>query len=274
VRGADGTEEEHIIPHGKQLMVHAKDSVRAGDPLVRGPLVPHDLLGVIGVEEVQQYLLHEIQNVYRSQRVEVDDKHIEIVVSQMLRKVRVTDVGDTHLLPGIVLDKFEFRKLNQNLANSVKVTTPGDTEFQPGDIVPRKTFDEVNAAVEADGGRGASHQKPKPATAAVQLLGVTKAAVQNESFLSAASFQETTKVLTEAAIAGKVDHLVGLKENVILGHLIPAGTGFKTHQSAEVRVMPEALHEMKAEHDRIMAQRLELLKEGATEGNAVPAVQP
>jgi DNA-directed RNA polymerase subunit beta' len=128
--------------------------------------------------------------------------------------------------------------------------------------VPRKTFDEVNAAIEADGGKVAAFQRPKPATAAVQLLGITKAAVQSESFISAASFQETTKVLTEAAIAGKVDHLVGLKENVILGHLIPAGTGFKTHQAAEVRVRAEALQELKAEHDRIMAARLELLKEG------------
>ena len=262
VRGSDGTEVEHIIPHGKPLMVHAKDAVRAGDALVRGPLVPHDILRVSGVEAVQQYLLHEIQNVYRSQRVDVDDKHIEIVVSQMLRKVRVTEVGDTDLLPGIVLDKFEFRKLNTGLANSVKITTPGDTEFQAGDIVPRKTFDEVNPAVEADGGRPATFQKPRPATAAVQLLGITKAAVQSESFISAASFQETTKVLTEAAIAGKVDHLVGLKENVILGHLIPAGTGFKNHQAAEVRVRAEALQELKAEHDRIMAARLELLKEG------------
>ena len=274
VRGSDGTEVEHVIPHGKPLMVHAKDPVRAGDPLVRGPLVPHDILRVSGVEAVQQYLLHEIQNVYRSQRVDVDDKHIEIVVSQMLRKVRVTDVGDTDLLPGIVLDKFEFRKLNMNLANSVKITTPGDTEFQVGDIVPRKTFDEVNPAVEAEGGQPATFQKPRPSTAAVQLLGITKAAVQSESFISAASFQETTKVLTEAAIAGKVDHLVGLKENVILGHLIPAGTGFKYHQQAEVRVRAEALQELKAEHDRIMAARLELLKEGAGgDGSAVPATQ-
>ena len=275
VRGSDGTEVEHIIPHGKPLMVHAKDAVRAGDALVRGPLVPHDILRVSGVEAVQQYLLHETQNVYRSQRVDVDDKHIEIVVSQMLRKVRVTDVGDTNLLPGIVLDKFEFRKLNTELANSVKITTPGETEFQPGDIVLRKDFDETNAAVEADGGKPAASQKPRPATAAVQLLGITKAAVQSESFISAASFQETTKVLTEAAIAGKIDHLVGLKENVILGHLIPAGTGFHTHQSSEVRVRPEAQQELKAEHDRILAARLELLKEGAGgDANAIPVVQP
>ncbi len=267
VVGSDGTEQEHIIPHGKQLMVHAKDVVRAGDALVRGPLVPQDILRVSGVDAVQQYFLHEIQNVYRSQRVEVDDKHIEIVVAQMLRKFRVTDVGDTNLLPGIVIDKYEFRRLNQKLAESVKITDVGGTEFQTGDIVPRKTFDETNAAVEAEGSKPASFQRPRPATGSVQLLGITKAAVQSESFISAASFQETTKVLTEAAIAGKVDHLVGLKENVILGHLIPAGTGFKGHQMAEVRVRAEALQELKAEHDRIMAARLEMLKEGGSSEN-------
>ncbi|MFB3106583.1 MAG: DNA-directed RNA polymerase subunit beta', partial [Pseudomonadales bacterium] len=129
VRGEDGTEVEHIIPHGKQLLVHAKDIVKSGDALVRGPLVPHDILRVSGAEAVQQYLLHEIQNVYRSQRVEIDDKHIEIVIAQMLHKVRVEEVGDTNLLPGIVLDKFEFQRVNQQLMKCVKITDPGDTEF-------------------------------------------------------------------------------------------------------------------------------------------------
>ncbi len=210
---------------------------------------------------MQQYLLHEIQNVYRAQRVEIDDKHIEIVVAQMLRKVRVEDVGDTDLLPGIVIDKFDFRRVNQKLMDCVKVTEPGDTEFQLGDIVPISTIEEVNAQIEAMDGTPAKSTRPQPATARTQLLGITKAAVQSESFISAASFQETTKVLTEAALAGKVDFLVGLKENVILGHLIPAGTGFRTHQSAEVRIRPEALMEQKAERDKILAARRELLNE-------------
>jgi DNA-directed RNA polymerase subunit beta' len=261
INGPDGTIVEHIIPHGQHLLVHAGDIVSAGDALVRGPLVPHDILRVSGEEAVQQYLLHEVQNVYRAQRVDIDDKHIEIVVAQMLRKVRIDDVGDTNLLPGIVIDKFEFRRLNQQLLESVRVTDPGDTEFQEGDIVPHGTIEEVNAEIEAMGGTPAKHARPRPATASTQLLGITKAAVQSESFISAASFQETTKVLTEAALAGKVDNLLGLKENVILGHLIPAGTGFKTHQSAEVRIRPEALMEQKAERDRILAQRRELLSE-------------
>src|SRR5580700_10442204 len=205
VRGDDGTEVEHIIPHGKQLLVHANDRVRAGDALVRGPLVPHDILRVSGAEAVQQYLLHEIQNVYRSQRVEIDDKHIEIVVSQMLRKLRVEDVGDSTMLPGVVLDKFEFRRANEALMECVKITDPGNTEFQIGDIVPASTLEEVNAQVEAADQKPAKSTRPRAATASIQLLGITKAAVQSESFISAASFQETTKVLTEAALAGKVD---------------------------------------------------------------------
>ena len=259
VRGEEGTEVEHIIPPGKQLLVHTGDTVVAGDSLVAGPLVPHDILAVSGEEAVQQYLLHEVQQVYRAQRVEIDDKHIEIVLAQMLRKIRVDDTGDTELLPGVVVDKFEFRRMNDALKDCVKVSEQGDTEFEPGDVVPKETFESVNADVEADGGKAAKFTKPKPASGSTQLLGITKAAVQSESFISAASFQETTKVLTEAALAGKVDHLVGLKENVILGHLIPAGTGFKLHQDSEVRIRPEALMEQKAEKERILAARREML---------------
>jgi DNA-directed RNA polymerase subunit beta' len=270
VRGADGSEVEHVIPHGRQLLVHNGDLVKAGDALVRGPLVPHDILRVSGEEAVHQYLLHEIQNVYRSQRVTIDDKHIEIVVSQMLRKVRVDEVGDTTLLPGVLLDKFEFRKVNQGLQTSVRVASPGDSEFQEGDLVPIETLNQVNQEIEASGGTPAKGVKPRPATATPQLLGITKAAVQSESFISAASFQETTKVLTEAAIAGKIDSLVGLKENVILGHLIPAGTGFKNHQQSEVRIKMEALAELNAERERILAARANLLNEsdGAPSGLA------
>ncbi|MGC8638628.1 MAG: DNA-directed RNA polymerase subunit beta' [Isosphaeraceae bacterium] len=241
VRNESGIEREHLVPHGKYLRVHGSDRVRAGDPLVEGPLVPHDILRISGEEAVQRYLLREIQNVYRSQRVEIDDKHLEIIIAQMLRKVRVESVGDTGLLPGSVIDKFEFRRVNQELMNCVKVKDSGDTEFRVGDIVPREHFEQENLRTESAGGRKAEWLRTKPAAASTQLLGITKAAVQSESFISAASFQETTKVLTEAALAGKVDFLVGLKENVILGHLVPAGTGFKAHLEAEVRIHPEAL---------------------------------
>ena len=254
-----------MIPPGKQLLVEGGQKIKAGTALIRGPLVPHDILRVQGAEEVQQYLLHEIQNVYRAQRVDIDDKHIEIVVAQMLRKVKIEDVGDTDLLPGVVVDKFEFRRVNEDLKSCVKVLDPGDSEFQEGDIVPVTTIEEVNAEIEADGGSPITTGRPRAAAASTQLLGITKAAVQSESFISAASFQETTKVLTEAALAGKIDNLVGLKENVILGHLVPAGTGFHTHQDSEVRIHPNALEELQAEKERIRANRMNILSESAQE---------
>ncbi|WP_417847637.1 DNA-directed RNA polymerase subunit beta' [Thalassoglobus sp.] len=270
VHGQDGTDAEHSIPHGKALLVHSGDLVAAGDALVRGPLVPHDILRVSGEEAVHQYLLHEIQNVYRAQRVGIDDKHIELVVSQMLRKVRIDDVGDTDLLPGVIVDKWEFRRVNRELMNCVRITNSGATEFVVGDVVPLETVEEVNDQLEADGEDVIEYTRPRPASASTQLLGITKAAVQSESFISAASFQETTKVLTEAALAGKSDQLVGLKENVILGHLIPAGTGFKLHQEAEVRIRPEAQQELREEHARVLAARREMLSENEELGGMHP----
>jgi DNA-directed RNA polymerase subunit beta' len=195
VRNESGMEMAHLIPHGKHFRVHKGDRVKAGEALVDGPLVPRDILRISGEEAVQQYLLREVQNVYRSQNVSIDDKHIEIIIAQMLRNVQVIESGDTDLLPGTVIDKFRFRKINQETVKLGK----------------------------------------KPATAEPLLLGITKASLHSESFLSSASFQETTKVLTEAALAGKTDTLTGLKENVILGHLVPAGTGFKEYLEKGVK---------------------------------------
>ncbi len=189
-----GIEKEHLVPHGKHLRVHSGDPVSAGEPLVDGPMVPQDILRISGETALQNYLLREVQNVYRSQGVAIDDKHIEVILNQMLRKVKIEDAGDTEFLPGIIVDKVRFRMENERVL--------------------------------AEGG--------KPAKASPVLLGITKASLQSESFISAASFQETTKVLTEAAIAGKVDRLQGLKENVILGHLVPAGTGFKRYYRSEL----------------------------------------
>ncbi len=263
VRSESGIEREHLVSHGKHLRVHSGDYVRAGEALVDGPLVPHDILRISGEEAVQHYLTREIQNVYRSQRVEIDDKHIEIIVSSMLRKVRIETVGDTGLLPGSLMDRIEFRQANQKLQGCVRITQKGDSEFAEGNIVPKETLEQVNAQIEALGGTPAKGARPKPATASTQLLGITKASVQSSSFISAASFQETTKVLTEAALAGKVDKLVGLKENVILGHLIPAGTGFKTYQESEVRINPQALEDLAAEKDKVLSRSFPLL-DGAT----------
>ncbi len=236
-----GTEVEHLVPPGKHVRVHANEYVKAGDPLVEGPLVPHDILRISGAEAVQNYLVREVQSVYRSQRVEIDDKHIEVIIGQMLRKVAVKTMGDTGLLPGSVIDKFAFREVNDRLRDCVKIKDPGDSRFEAGKIVTKEQFEEVKASLEAEKKKAPTWEKPTPATALTQLLGITKAAVQSDSFISAASFQETTKVLTEAALAGKVDYLVGLKENVILGHLVPAGTGFHQHQEAEVRINQQAL---------------------------------
>ncbi|HEX3727510.1 MAG TPA: DNA-directed RNA polymerase subunit beta', partial [Pirellulales bacterium] len=167
--------------------------------------------------------------------------------------------GDTTLLPGSVLDKFEFRAANQNLAKCVKISAKGDSDFAEGTIVPKDALEQVNAQIEALGGESSKGTRPKPATASTQLLGITKASVQSSSFISAASFQETTKVLTEAALAGRVDNLVGLKENVILGHLVPAGTGFHAFQDSEVRIRPQALEALAAEKQRTLSRSFPLL---------------
>ena len=271
VRNESGVEREHLVTHGKHLRVHAGDIVKAGEALVDGPLVPHDILRISGEEEVQRYLVREIQNVYRSQRVDIDDKHIEIIVSQMLRKVKIETVGDTDLLPGSVLDKFEFKQANDKIASGLRITDKGDSEFAVGSVVPKDVLAQTNAQIEVLGGTPAKGTKPKPATASTQLLGITKASVQSSSFISAASFQETTKVLTEAALAGKVDNLVGLKENVILGHLIPAGTGFNTFQSAEVRVRPEALDALRIDRDNVLTRQFPLLEAAPAGGDLSPS---
>jgi DNA-directed RNA polymerase subunit beta' len=195
-----GVVQEHLVPHGKHLKVQSGDRVRAGQPLVEGALIPHDILRINGEDALQVYLLREVQGVYRSQNVTIDDKHIEVIVSCMLRKVQVGDPGDTDFLPDAVVDKFRFRKGNQEIVKA----------------------------------------KKRPATAEPVLLGITKAALQSDSMISAASFQETTKVLTEAAIAGRRDPLLGLKENVILGNLVPTGTGFRPLQRTRVKHNVEA----------------------------------
>lgn len=195
VNAEGGVVQEHLVPHGKHLRVQSGDLVRAGQPLIEGPLIPHDILRINGEEALQQYVMREVQNVYRSQDVTIDDKHIEIIVSQMMRKIMVEEAGDSDLLPGVLIDKHKFRRIHDALAKEKK-------------------------------------KRPK---AEPQLLGITKASLQSESLISAASFQETTKVLTEAALAGKKDELVGLKENVILGHLVPTGTGFKNYHWTRIK---------------------------------------
>ena len=215
--------------------MHTGDYVDAGDPLTEGPLVLHDILGIRGEEARQQYLLGEVQSVYRASGVTINDKHIEVILSQMLRKVQVDSVGDTSLLPGDTVDKFRFIEENKRLAQCLKIADPGKTGMAEGEVVEKEKLQQANAEAKANKGKIAKTRKPRPATAKTLLLGITKASLQSESFLSAASFQESTKVFTEASLAGKVDELRGLKENVILGHLIPAGTSFRPYVEMRVK---------------------------------------
>src|SRR2546423_6414311 len=247
VRSEAGMEREHHVPPDKELQVHAGDYVEAGDPLIRGPLIPHDILRIKGEEALHQYLLTEVQNVYRSQGVKINDKHIEIILTQMLRKVKVEDPGDGKFLPGEVVDKFRFRSGNELLNQSLKIEKAGGTTLKEGDIFPRAEIKEANEAAEAAGKESAKGKKPRPARGKTLLLGIAKASLQSESFISAASFQETTKVLTEAALAGAIDLLVGLKENVILGHLIPAGTAFNPYLNLRIKHLAEPPPEIEVE---------------------------
>ncbi|MFG0327569.1 MAG: DNA-directed RNA polymerase subunit beta' [Phycisphaerales bacterium JB037] len=240
-----GIEKDHHVPRDKALLVHAGDYVQAGDPLTEGPLVLHDILRIKGEDALWTYMLDEVQNVYRAQGVTIDDKHIELILSQMLRKVRVENPGDTDLLPHEVVDRFVFRQHNQRVGKYARVTEAGGTDLPVDGLVLRSEIKEANARAEADGKEPAKAKKARPATGRTLLLGITKASLQSESFLSGASFQETTKVLTEASLRGAVDTLVGLKENVLLGHLIPAGTGFRAYEQVRVEhlVEPPAFEE-------------------------------
>jgi DNA-directed RNA polymerase subunit beta' len=200
VRSEEGEVREYQIPQGRHLHVQEGSPVRAGDRLTEGPINPHDILQIKGIEEVQEYLVNEIQEVYRLQGVRIDDKHIEVIVRQMLQKVRIEDPGDSAFLEGEAVDRLMVLHENERLLKEGQ---------QPGTFKPL-------------------------------LLGITKASLSTESFISAASFQETTRVLTEAAIQGKVDHLRGLKENVIIGHLIPAGTGMPSYRKLRLDSEKEA----------------------------------
>ncbi len=234
-----GVEKDHHVPVDKTLLVHAGDIVEAGDQLTEGPMDPKDILRIKGEEELWRYMLDEVQNVYRAQGVVINDKHIELILSQMLRKVKVENPGDTEFLPQEVVDKFEFKQKNNQALSMFRVTEVGGTDLKIGDLVHRDTIKEANAKAEAAGKEGAKARRAKPASGRTLLLGITKASLQSESFLSGASFQETTKVLTEAALRGATDDLIGLKENVLLGHLIPAGTGFRPYQDIRVKYLVE-----------------------------------
>ncbi|MBD3264085.1 MAG: DNA-directed RNA polymerase subunit beta', partial [Candidatus Omnitrophica bacterium] len=194
VRSSTGMKREYSIPAGTHPIVYRGDQVVAGQQLTEGPVVLQDILRVCGDKELQEHLVNEIQEIYRLQGVRINDKHIEVIIREMLKKVKIVDPGESSFLPGEGVDKWDFRKENERIIKK--------------------------------GG--------KPATASPLLLGITKASLSTKSFISAASFQETARVLADAATAGKIDNLQGLKENVIVGHLVPAGTGLKNYREVEV----------------------------------------
>jgi DNA-directed RNA polymerase subunit beta' len=269
-----GIEKDHHVPQDKHLLVHTGDYVQAGDPLIEGPLVPHDILRIKGEEALYNYMLDEVQSVYRAQGVVINDKHIETILAQMLRKIRVENPGDTDLLPYDVVDKFEFKRKNSEVAEMVRITDPGGTDLALDSLVHKNELREANLKAEASGKEPAKFKKGRPATGRTLLLGITKASLQSESFLSGASFQETTKVLTEASLKGAMDTLVGLKENVLLGHLIPAGTGFKPYQMMKaVAVGEPAPDENEDEMLAEAAAAAEQLGASAVEPMGMPSVQ-
>jgi len=226
VRSKTGEEKKYLVPLSKQILVQDNDYVRAGMPLSDGAITPADILAIMGPTAVQEYIVNEVQDVYRLQGVKINDKHFEIIVRQMMRKVEIEDPGDTKFLEKEVIDKIDFMEENDKMWGQKVITDAGDsTSLKAGQIVSARRLRDENSQLRRKDLKLVEARDAVPATSSQVLQGITRAALHTKSFMSAASFQETTKVLNEAAIMGKVDYLEGLKENVICGHLIPAGTG-------------------------------------------------
>jgi DNA-directed RNA polymerase subunit beta' len=244
VTSHDGSDvRTYLSPIGRHVLVQEHDVVKAGERLTDGSINPHDILSIKGAGAVQEYLVNEIQEVYRMQGVRINDKHIEVIVRQMLQKVRIIVPGDTQFLEGDVVERPRVVEENSELDDKVIVTDKKDSKFKKGQQVSKKKLREVSFDLKKKGKEIPTSRDAEPASYEPILLGITQASLTTESFISAASFQETTKVLTEAAIAGKIDHLQGLKENVIIGHLIPAGTGLKKFRNIIVTSVQEEAEE-------------------------------
>jgi len=226
IESKDGVQKRYLVPLSKHILVQDNDFVKAGQPLSDGAITPSDILSIKGPTAVQEYLVNEIQEVYRLQGVKINDKHIECIVSQMMQKVEIIDSGDTTFLPGEYVDKFEFREENDRVLDKKVVMESGDSQrFKVGQIISPRELRDENSSLKRRDQKTVEVRDALSAVSRPTLQGITQASLKTESWLSAASFQETTKVLSEAAIRGKADQLMGLKENVIVGHLIPAGTG-------------------------------------------------
>ena len=224
VKGKD-EKTTYKIPYGKHILVHEDDYVFAGDKLCEGAVSPKDILRIRGASRVQEYLVNSIQEVYRLQGVGINDKHIEVIVKQMMQKVTVEDPGSSLFLPGDRVDKNDVVDQNKSLTGKAIISNPGGSDYEIGDLVLKSNIKDVNEDLKNAKKELIKTSRPKPVTFSPLLLGITRASLNTESFISAASFQETTRVLTDAAVEGKTDELRGLKENVIIGRLIPAGTG-------------------------------------------------
>ena len=231
VTSKTGDIKKYLVPLSKQILVQENDFVRAGTPLSDGAITPTDILNIKGPTAVQDYIVNEVQDVYRLQGVKINDKHFEVIVRQMMRKVCILDPGDTLFLEQQIVDKREFMDENDRIWGKKVVTDAGDSQnVQPGQIITARKLRDENSALKRRDLKTIQVRDAVPATSEQILQGITRAALQTSSFMSAASFQETTKVLNEAAINGKVDYLEGMKENVICGHLIPAGTGLREYE--------------------------------------------
>ncbi len=223
-------EKKYNVPLGKHILVQEGDEIPAGEKITDGPINPHDILKIKGTSAVQEYLVNEIQDVYRLQGVKINDKHIEVIVRQMLQKIKIVSPGDTKFLEEDIVDRVEFFEENQKISNMVYIEDKGDSKLKEGQLISKSKLREINSDLKKKSRKPAVSRDAEPATFEHILLGITQAALSTESFISAASFQETTKVLANAATEAKIDHLLGLKENVVMGHLIPAGSGLKKYK--------------------------------------------
>jgi DNA-directed RNA polymerase subunit beta' len=248
IESKDGVKKKYMVPLSKHILVQDNDFVRAGYPLSDGAITPSDILAIKGPTAVQEYLVNEIQEVYRLQGVKINDKHIEAIVRQMMQKVEIIEAGDTNFLQNQVVDRFSFRRENDEILDKKVVVDAGESEtLKPGQIVTARRLRDENSSLKRRDMKIVTVRDAEPAVSRPTLQGITQASLGTESFISAASFQETTKVLSEASIRGKSDYLQGLKENVIVGHLIPAGTGIREYNNIIVG--------SKEEYDALLASK-------------------
>ena len=254
IESKDGVKKRYLVSLSKHILVQDNDFVRAGMALSDGAITPADILAIKGPTAVQEYLVNEIQEVYRLQGVKINDKHIEAIVRQMMQKVSIVDSGDTSFLNGQVVDRWVFREENDSIMDLKVVVDPKDSEtLKSGQIISSRRLRDENSSLKRKDMKPVEVRDAQPAVSKPTLQGITQASLGTESFISAASFQETTKVLSEASIKGKADFLNGLKENVIVGHLIPAGTGLKEYENMIVTSQKEydSLIQSKEEFNRV-----------------------